>query len=81
MKREYIFKLRCRDIGEAEQQRQETDRLIARRLIAARKQVCFTTQCCFDPLDFENRIRVEIEGIDSLDDIKSLEMQSLKLDG
>ena len=77
MKREYILKLRCRNISEAEQQRQETDNLIAQRLIAARKRVCFTTQCCFDPLSFENLIRVEIEGIDNLDD----EMESLKLDG
>ena len=78
MKREYIFKLRCRDISEAEEQRQELDKLIARRLIAARKQVCFTTQCCFDPLCFENRIRVEIEGIDSIEDKKSLEMEVAK---
>lgn len=78
MEREYIFKLRCRDIGEAEQQRQETDNLIARRLIAARKQVVFTTQCCFDPFNFENRIRVKLEGIDSLDYKKSLEMEVAK---
>lgn len=77
-KREYIFKLRCRDISEAEQQRQETHSLIARRLIAARKRVRFTTQCCFDLLNFENLIRVEIEGIDSIDDIKSLEMEVAK---
>lgn len=67
-KREYIFKLRCYEISEAEQQRQETDNLIARRLIAARKQVCFTTQCCFDPLNFENLIKIKLEGIDSLEE-------------
>lgn len=80
MKREYIFILRCDDFEEAERQRKETDRLLSRRLIAKRKQCCFTTQCCFDPCELINRIRVEIEGLDSIDDIKSLEMESLKLD-
>ena len=78
MKREYIFILQCYDFEEAEQQRKETDRLLSRRLIAKRKQCCFTTQCCFDPCVLINRIRVEVEGLDSLDDIKSLEMEVAK---
>lgn len=72
--REYIFKLRCHSIEEAEQQRKETEHLLSQRLIAAQKQCYFTTQSLFDSLNFENRIKITIEGLDSLDNIKSLEL-------